>query len=100
MNFRSSEYIKQYNEQLSEHGDWKVELYVHECGEDAEFRVFRFHTDKKRYFLMGYIPIDTPISALISCVPLCKHYFRWGQLVAISGLASPSGEVSSVFIFT
>lgn len=85
MNYKSLEYIMQYNEKLSEHCDWMIQI----CSETEEemehcFRVYHIHTypaNNGEPKFIGYFPTAMPVKLLISFASMWREYYCLGETV-------------------
>lgn len=88
MNYRSAQYIEQYNKKLREQCDWEVDLRTLDGGADNEYGVYDMnpdHTAQDKPMLVGFVPITTPVEVLISCASICQFYYSIGKLRSMIG---------------
>ncbi|KAB0499117.1 MULTISPECIES: hypothetical protein [Pseudomonas] len=85
MNYKSEEYIKQYNEELGKDSHWEIQ----QCNDEEHegfFAIYHMNThpsDPGKAVLIGYISIATPVETLIGFESLCHDYYNCGQMVGI-----------------
>lgn len=85
MNYKSAEYIKQYNEELRKDSHWEIQLCNDEEHEDF-FAIYHLNThpsDPGKAVLIGHIAITTPVETVIYFESLCHDYYNYGQTVGI-----------------
>ncbi|WP_059405209.1 hypothetical protein [Pseudomonas sp. RIT-PI-q] len=85
MNYKCLDYIMQYNDKLSDHCDWMIQV----CTEDQEemehcFRVYHVETDPAKHGepkFIGYFPAAMPVELLISVASTWREYYCLGETV-------------------
>ncbi len=83
MNYKSLEYIMQYNDKLSDHCDWMIQLGT-EGEEEIEgyFRVYHVETYpgvSGAPKFIGYVPTNMPAELLVKFASICQEYYELGK---------------------